>query len=63
MLKVGETRDTKAIILRKDQVWPLPTKRARVGTGAGISSQRPIVSYVMDHIEHMNVLKGRPLMP
>ena len=63
MPKVGETRDTKAIMQRKDQVRPLPTKRARGGTGVGISSQRPIVSYAMDHIEHVSVLKGRPSMP
>ena len=63
MLKVGETRDINAILLlRKDQVRPLPTKRARVGTIVGISSQRLIVSYAMDHIGHVNVLKGRPSM-
>ena len=39
MLKVGETRDTKVIMLRKDQVQPLPTKRARAGTGAGIQAK------------------------
>ena len=64
MLKVGETKDTRIIVLlRKDQVRPLPTKRARVGTSARISRQRPIVSYVMDHIGHVDVLRGRPSMP
>ena len=63
MSKAGETRATKATTLRKDQVRPLPTKRARMGTNAEISSQRLTVSCATDHIGHRNVQKGRPTTP
>ena len=37
-------------------------EEAKVEAGVGISSQRPIVSYAMDHIGHANVLRGRRLV-
>ena len=57
MLEVGETEGTR--IIKKDPMRPLLAEKAKVETGIGISSQRPIVSCVMDHIRHANVLRGR----
>ena len=61
MLKVGETDGTRIImLLKKDPMRPLLAETAKVETGVGTSSQRAIVSCVMDHIGHVNVLRGRP---
>ena len=61
MLKMGETDGTRIImLLKKDPMQPLLAEKAKVGIGIEISSQRTIVSCAMDHIGHVNVLRGRP---
>ena len=61
MLKVGETDDTRIImLLKKDPMRPLLAETTKVETDVGTSSQGLIVSCAMDHIGQANVLRGRP---
>ena len=62
MLKVGETRDHEATLLRKDQAKALVVRMAKTRISRKSSRTGPIASYVMVHTRHKIVQRGKPSM-
>ena len=60
MPKVGETRDHKAILLRKDQAKTLVARETKARISGRSSRLGPIAFYVMVHIGHETAPRGKP---